>query len=181
LLAAVPDGPETDYGWIEPGEAVAEIDSGAAARKVTAFREKPSAERADEYFRGGYLWNTMIVVGRARTLWQLGRRTLPEMIDHFEMLRRVTEAVQSGRASATHLRTVVEEMYEHLEPANFSRDLLEKVPDSTLVLPLEDIHWSDWGRPERISRSLARIGVEPNFAGVASGASAADRELVAAS
>jgi mannose-1-phosphate guanylyltransferase len=181
LLAAVPDGPETDYGWIEPGAAVAEIDSGTAARKVRAFREKPCAERAEEYFRRGFLWNTMIVVGRARTLWQLGRRTLPEMTDHFEMLRRVTEAVQSGRASVTHRRSVVEEMYEHLEPANFSRDLLEKVPDSTLVLPLEDVHWSDWGRPERISRSLARIGAEPNFAGVVAGAPATERELAAAS
>lgn len=178
LLAAVPDGPETDYGWIEPGAVLAEAGNGAVAREVMGFREKPSAERAAEYFRRGYLWNTMIVVGRAGTLWQLGRRALPEMTEHFEMLRRVTEAVQAGRVSPMHRRRVIRDLYADLEPANFSRDLLEKVADSTMVLPLEDVNWSDWGRPERISRSLARIGARPNFAG-ASGAPAAERELIA--
>lgn len=160
LLGAIPDGPETDFGWIEPGDLTLEV---AGARPVRAFREKPGADLALDYYRRGFLWNTMISVCRARTLWRIGKQTLPDMLIHFERFRRVIQSIDAGRAPRAHEQIALEDLYRHLEPANFSSDLLEKVADCSLVMPLESIHWSDWGRPERIHASLARLGAEPNF------------------
>jgi len=50
-----PAGPETGYGYIESGE---ELDGGGLFA-VTAFHEKPSMERAEEYLRAGrFYWNS---------------------------------------------------------------------------------------------------------------------------
>jgi dTDP-glucose pyrophosphorylase len=63
LLGAQPTEPETDYGWIEPGERI-----GWARRdpvyRVRRFREKPSAPEARSLFAGGALWNTLVFVAR---------------------------------------------------------------------------------------------------------------------
>ena len=46
---------------------------------------------------------------------------------------------------------------------NFSTDLLERVVEHVAVLELREVIWSDWGRPERISDTLRRVGKEPAF------------------
>src|SRR5262249_38566356 len=66
LLGAVPDHAETDYGWIVPGSA-----DEAGWSSVTEFREKPSAADAESLWAREALWNTAIVVARARPLWSL--------------------------------------------------------------------------------------------------------------
>jgi hypothetical protein len=48
--------------------------------------------------------------------------------------------------------------------ADFSRDLLQRCPEAALVLPLGNVDWSDWGRPERVTESLHRLGKRPAFA-----------------
>ena len=88
LLLAVPaTSVETDYGWIEataptPGSPIAPL------RPIERLIEKPSAEEAAALLRGGGLWNTMVVAARAATLWELGRRFLPDLIGTFDVLRR---------------------------------------------------------------------------------------------
>ncbi len=46
---------------------------------------------------------------------------------------------------------------------NFSADLLQRAPEKVVVMKLEDVLWSDWGKPERIVRSLDKIGRHPAF------------------
>ncbi|MBE7499058.1 MAG: NTP transferase domain-containing protein [Verrucomicrobiales bacterium] len=87
LLGTCPDGPETEYGWIEPGRAVGWSD-GVAVRKVIAFREQPSRSLARRLYIAGALWNTLVMACRVETLWTLGRRWLPSVSDAFETLMR---------------------------------------------------------------------------------------------
>ena len=141
LLGAVPDGPEPDYGWIEPGIALA-----GRAFSVRLFREKPSVEEAEGFFEEGYLWNTMIVAAKARTLWEIARLFLPGTVARFDLLR-----VAIGKG---HEEAIAPFVYGALETSDFSRALLERIPHRTIVLPMRGVRWSDWGRPARIEASL---------------------------
>ncbi|MFI5345983.1 MAG: sugar phosphate nucleotidyltransferase [Elusimicrobiota bacterium] len=151
LLAARPDSAEPDYGWIDPGSRL----SGSRASLVSRFKEKPKAEEASELHARGCLWNTMIVVARAGALWDLARAHQPEMIRRFEALRPWI-----GMAEETD---AVELAYRNMPSVNFSRDFLERVADWTVVLPMHGVHWSDWGRPERVEQTLNAIGERSAF------------------
>ena len=60
----VPDRPETGYGYIQTGDAIA----GQAVRALQAFVEKPVLEVAQQYLDGGrHLWNSGIFMMRAST------------------------------------------------------------------------------------------------------------------
>ncbi len=148
LLAAVPDEPEPDYGWIERGSALSE-----RTFSVDFFREKPDSARAETFFKDGLLWNTMIVAVKARTLWEIARVFLPHIVARFDLLR---VAVSLGRGEA-----MLSFVYEALDAADFSRDFLERIPHKSLVLPMTGIRWSDWGRPARIEQTLKSISSRP--------------------
>lgn len=150
LAAAVADRAEREYGWIQPGEL---LDGCGEARRVLRFHEKPSEREAAEFFSCGFLWNTLNMAVKARTLWELGRAFHPEMIARFE---RLIEAIGTPRESAT-----LSLIYEGMPAANFSKDILERAVDQTLVLPLRGVEWSDWGRPERIAETVERIAATP--------------------
>jgi len=167
LLGVRPDRAEADYGWIEPGQTCkpsALENSENTVRRVTGFREKPSAVEALKFLEKGYLWNTMIMAVRAERLWELGHQYLPEMMESFEVLRSALaeDAGENGTEFA------LSAIYRELRPQNFSRGLLQRAVEHTLVAPMDDLDWDDWGRPERIADSLARIGRRPAFSTVSS-------------
>jgi hypothetical protein len=58
---------------------------------------------------------------------------------------------------------VLAAIYETMPIRNFSRDLFEQVPLQVAVLEVKGVLWSDWGRPQRIARSLRQIGRAPAF------------------
>lgn len=151
LLAARPDRPEPDYGWIAPGAKMHGFD----AVHVHRFKEKPSAREASLLHRHGGLWNTMILVARAQTLWDLGREIHPAMMAGFEKAR----ATMGRPEEPETLRRV----YAAMEPVNFSRGLLEHAADRIAALPMTDIEWSDWGRPQRVAETLVRLGRPRSF------------------
>lgn len=76
-IGAVPDRPETGYGYIQPGPALGE--GGGPARAVAAFHEKPDPETAAAYMDAGYLWNTGIFVWPARAFLDEVREHAPEI------------------------------------------------------------------------------------------------------
>jgi mannose-1-phosphate guanylyltransferase len=118
---------------------------------VRAFLEKPDADQARAAMASGALWNTMILAARVDTLWALGWRCFPEMMPLFE---RLSSAVGSGEESA-----VLETIYRLMPVRNFSSGLLQRVAASLVVVELDGVLWSDWGRPERILETLRRIGL----------------------
>jgi mannose-1-phosphate guanylyltransferase len=145
LAAAVADRPEVEYGWIQPGRIA---DAQLEARAVLQFHEKPDAERAERFYREGFLWNTLNMAVKASTLWALGRRFHPEMMARFDLLR---ESVGTPREAA-----VLAGIYDGMPAVNFSKGILERAVAQTLVTPMRGVEWSDWGRPERIQETLER-------------------------
>ena len=152
LLGVDPGGPEEEYGWIEPGEPV--LGAGGCVR-VRGFWEKPTAERARLFFGAGFVWNTLVVVARADTLTALGRRHVPDVAACLEAL----EARIDGQDDPS----TVSEAYARMRPANFSREVLEREADALVVLRIRDVLWSDWGTPDRVVRTLRRIGMSPDW------------------
>ncbi|MEM1212886.1 MAG: mannose-1-phosphate guanylyltransferase [Planctomycetota bacterium] len=66
----------TGYGYLALGDAVSEY-----ARRVDAFKEKPEAPVAEQYFAAGgekYLWNSGMFVWKAATVMDCIRRYEPE-------------------------------------------------------------------------------------------------------
>jgi mannose-1-phosphate guanylyltransferase len=153
LLGVRPDGPNLDYGWIEPGVPLKGSDG--RLRAVVSFIEKPSLEEAGNAMARGALWNTFVTVGKVKKLWELGRRYFPDMMSLFEIL---------GPAIGTHNElTCLETIYTLMPERNFCMDLLALIPDEVSVLEIADVIWSDWGRFERIAKSLLTIGRPPAF------------------
>ncbi len=143
LLGVKPDAPETEYGWIAPAAA-----EGASALGVRAFVEKPSPSRGRALFRSGCLWNTLVFVTKAATLYAMAREVSPHMTAYFDAL--------SAHLGTPDEERVLRGMYARMESLNLSRDLFRKRPERLLVLPVGDVGWSDWGREERIIQTLDR-------------------------
>jgi mannose-1-phosphate guanylyltransferase len=137
LVAAVPSGPETQYGWIltHPDER----------QSVAGFVEKPNAAIANEQFRAGALWSTFIIVGSARHLLALARERLPEQSALFDAYWEALGAADE--------RDTLSKLYESMAAADFSRDVLER-SEGLRVVALEPCGWSDWGTPDRVLESL---------------------------
>jgi mannose-1-phosphate guanylyltransferase len=154
LIGASADSPETEYGWICPGREI--WKSGRfSMRAVKRFREKPSGPEAAEALARGELWNTLIMVVKAKTLWQLGQNNAPEVLKHFERL--------FNAAGRIFENDVVRSIYENMPKRNFSTDLLTQAVNQIGVIAMDGVLWSDWGRKERIMETLRRIGKQPNF------------------
>jgi mannose-1-phosphate guanylyltransferase len=137
LVGAVPDHPETQYGWIVTGRALAP----RRGRIVNHFCEKPPTALAERLLRQGALWNTFIMTGAARHFWALGRQHIPAAVSLFDSYRDVSD------------RRILEQIYRYMPVFDFSRDVLQKA-SGLRVVPLEECGWSDWGTPERVLDSL---------------------------
>ena len=159
LMGAVPDAPESDYGWIQPGEEIFEWNPGdLVPRTVNSFREKPDRQHAARWLANGWLWNTSIVVAKMKTLWGLAAAHMPEVSSRFTMFHQVLLALSRGGVTEERVKMLLHQIYQNLPKANFSRDLLEKVSGECIVLPLNRVVWSDWGRPVRVVETLEQIG-----------------------
>jgi dTDP-glucose pyrophosphorylase len=76
LLGARATEPDTEYGWIEPGDAVGATASGPICR-VARFREKPTPQAAAMCLAREWLWNTFVMVAKASTLVSVADVLLP--------------------------------------------------------------------------------------------------------
>lgn len=116
LLGIPPDHLQLDYGWLEPGEQL-NCPSDYTIRTVRAFLERPTAAQADAVLGAGALWNTLVMVAKVETLWELGRQCFPDIMPHFERLRAVIDTSSETKT--------LETIYEHMPVHNFSSELLQ--------------------------------------------------------
>lgn len=155
LLGAQPTEPETEYGWIEPGERI-----GWARRdpvyRVRRFREKPSGAEARSLLAEGALWNTLVFVARAAALIEAGRECVPVLES------RLSRAAFFG--GTDHEHWALRQAYALAPTANFSRSMLEVWPLPLGVCTLSAITWSDLGTPTRVLRMLGDRGLTPAWA-----------------
>jgi mannose-1-phosphate guanylyltransferase len=157
LVAATPDSAEPGYGWIEPGVSIDKSSSAGDVRAVLRFVEKPSSEEARACLARGGLWNTFVMVARASTFVEAGRRALPDLHERLRRVRRF--------AGTKELDAAIERAYMLSAPANFSHDVLAADPSRLAVSELPPLHWSDWGTPERVITALRREGLAPRWLG----------------
>lgn len=151
LLGIAPERVTPGYGWIEPGAPVSDTPLLAVRR----FWEKPPLDVARRLLATGALINTFVVVAFARTLWALARRSMPDFTARFE---RIADAWDTPRWEG-----VLRDEYAAMRPANFSREVLERIPGHLAVLPVGGVLWSDWGEPARVVETVKRIGFAPSW------------------
>jgi len=148
-LGVEPSGSEPEYGYILPGEVITRDDL-SDVRAVVGFVEKPDARAAELLTLQGGVWNTMVMVFRAKTWLRLVGDVLPELYDAF---RRVYHAIGTPDEAR-----VIEEVYTTIRPVNVSAGFLSCIASTTpsplAVLPVRGVAWSDWGSERRIQASL---------------------------
>jgi mannose-1-phosphate guanylyltransferase len=152
LLGVQPSEPETEYGWIEPGERMAS-NGRATLYRVRRFREKPAEEVARTLLMDGGLWNTFVFAGAVRALLAAGRECVPSMSERFARL--------SGFWGGEHEHWAVRQAYALAPTVSFSRSILEACAQPLGVLKVPGLTWCDLGSPDRVLKTLAgsRISV----------------------
>jgi mannose-1-phosphate guanylyltransferase len=155
LLGVPPEAPEPEFGWIEPGEALAGPWSGPV-RRVRRFWEKPPASLARQLMEAGCLWNSFVMIAYPFTLLTLVRQALPSMVEEFIRLRpRLCSAWELGGARR---------LYSRLPTTDFSTHILAARAANLAVVTLDGMGWSDLGRPGRVLAALAHAGATPEWA-----------------
>jgi mannose-1-phosphate guanylyltransferase len=153
LLGLEPHGPDPEYGYIVPGEKI-NASGSDSARRVELFVEKPSIETAKKIIASGALWNTMVMVFTCKTLLAVTQRTAPELHRAFQFILDAIDTPEEQR--------VVNQVYQDLQPINFSRGVLEVLPfeyrQGLAVLAVQGVTWSDWGTSDRLSSTLHQLG-----------------------
>jgi mannose-1-phosphate guanylyltransferase/mannose-1-phosphate guanylyltransferase/mannose-6-phosphate isomerase len=127
-----PDAPETGYGYIKRGSALAE-----GVFQVERFVEKPDAATAQSYLdEGGYSWNGGIFLfGAGAYLDALGQYEP-------QMLAAVTSAVEKGRSEGTRFYPDAHDFAASPGQA-VDYAVMEKA-EKVAVVPVE-MGWSDVG------------------------------------
>jgi mannose-1-phosphate guanylyltransferase len=150
LLGIEPDAPDPDYGWVLPGP-------GRGAVPITRFVEKPPVATAADLMRRGALWNSFMLVATARALLGLYEAAQPELL----------------AASADYLRAHgwqperLPGLERTLPFRDFSRDILEHVPERLRVLRVPPCGWTHLGTPARLAawmtgqRAMAASSAQP--------------------
>ena len=152
LMGIQPDGPEVEYGWIEPASSGLLKNPNALCR-VRRFWEKPNTHMAHALMDMGCLWNSFVMVGRVSAFLEMIRRAAPDLYERFDAVRPVLNTPDEERR--------IEELYAQLHETNFSQQVLAARPEDLAVLPVSGLRWSDLGQPERVLSTMADSGLEP--------------------
>ncbi len=147
LFGVEPATAQTDYGWmtLKPSR----LSTGV--QLVTSFVEKPPPAEARRLLADGALWNTMVVVARARTLLDRCRQPLRELTDVFAASMALPQQAREAFLAAR---------YPHLEVADFSRDVLTPAAGLLAYTWPASVGWTDLGTPERLQNWLRAAPVD---------------------
>jgi mannose-1-phosphate guanylyltransferase len=150
LLGIKPTEAIPDYGWIEPSKNFLH-HKGNRFYRVVSFNEKPDIESAQQYLNKGWLWNSLVLAAKCETLVKMYRQHLESIYNAFKKANTTygTDSEESFIAKA----------FADIPSKNFSKSLLEEIPDSLFVLRVEGILWSDWGTKEQVLKDLDSLGI----------------------
>lgn len=131
LFGVRPTGPETGFGYIEMGGAVASF-----ANSVERFVEKPDAATAAKYLaQGNYVWNSGMFCFTAQAILDALQANAPELMD---AARAVWEATDSDSG-----KIELADSFSALESISIDYAVMEKAHNIS-VIP-GDFDWSDIG------------------------------------
>jgi mannose-1-phosphate guanylyltransferase len=144
LLGIKSRHPEGEYGWIVTREYI--VDGTKRVYSISRFVEKPDAFTAWQLHQSGSLWNTMVVISKAKTLLNSFKMFSPTLYQAFWEIRNVL-----GTSRET---PVVEEVFSRISSTNFSHSILEKNPSGLQTVTVRGAYWSDWGDAARIQSDI---------------------------
>lgn len=151
MLGALAERPETDYGWIEPGQRLEFWRAPAVARmtvrSVSGFVEKPSARLASRLLQKRCLWNTFVLVGKATAFLTLLEESVPEFFQAFDVLKQ-------ARTLSDEVM-LADAVYQTVPTVDFSRDVAAVRSDALAVIEVPMSGWTDLGEPSRVLDVLA--------------------------
>ncbi len=153
LMGVEPTEAEAEYGYIVPNAADGEKTAASTLQRVRRFVEKPDPQTARELIGAGALWNTMVMVFKAKNLLAIIEKVNPELIASFQEVLAVLGTPNEAKR--------IREIYRRIRPENFSRGILEQLPKQypscLSVLSVRGVLWSDWGLPRSIESVLRKI------------------------
>lgn len=149
LLGLQPDEPDTDLGYVLPGDP-----DPLGGHAVARFIEKPGYSVAREIIDAGGLWNTFIMVASARRLLDLYVPRFAPLV----MEMQVSLAKGQTAGSPTGSWPALLSLYDRLPELDFSRDLLESHAGDLCALRVAPCGWSDLGTPRRVGEIVQRLG-----------------------
>lgn len=137
-LGITPSTLQYGYGWIEKGDRL--VADGIWT--VKKFWEKPDGRLLHHLYEKKCLWNTMTLIGTSSNFINLSKK---HMNDVFVPLSRTVQYF--GTTSEPDLTDVV---FKRLLSVNFSRRILERIPEALCVMEMNGVYWNDWGDESRI-------------------------------
>lgn len=152
LLGVAPNQPETEYGWIEPGEPLMASAPGLLFG-VRRFWEKPSSAIAIELMRRGCFWNSFIMVGRVASFLSLVGRAVPDVLRSFQA---IAPTFFTAREEAS-----VFDLYQRVASSSFAADVLSVSPGQLAVFCSKTLEWADVGDVGRAVSVIASFGDSP--------------------
>jgi mannose-1-phosphate guanylyltransferase len=141
LLGIEPEEADSDLGYIMP-----DTRSRLRPQPVMTFIEKPGAQEAQQLISEGALWNSFIVVARAKALLQLfvDKHQSAVLRMQIAMFRQVQDA------------HAIRNLYATLREVDFSRHILPGMEPRLRVVQVRKCGWSDLGTPKRVVRTLQK-------------------------
>ena len=149
LMGIEPEGPDEEYGWIEPDRGVS-MNKMSDLWRVRRFWEKPSPALASDLMARGCLWNSFVMVGAVSAFLKMIRHATSEIYAEFS-------AVKSELSTPTE-KNAIGSVYGRLRESNFSREVLQARPKDLAVIPVSSSKWSDLGSPRRVFSALSHLG-----------------------
>lgn len=136
-LGVKPTAPSTAYGYIHP--------SGEGLSDVVRFVEKPDVERAMEFIRQGFVWNTGIFVARASVLL--------EEVASFEpaIVSAVAEALPHDQGGN---RVLLTQRFVDCPKISIDYAVMERTRRASVLKV--DFDWSDLGAWDAVAASASQ-------------------------
>jgi mannose-1-phosphate guanylyltransferase len=141
-----PSYPAESFGYIERGEPLKSHDGSEveiAAYPVKLFREKPSAEVAEQYLAaGGFYWNSGIFVWKAQTILDALAKYEPAMHEHLQTIA----AAYGGESFTETLATE----FAKIQGRSIDYAVMEKFENVVVIEAPFD--WDDVGNWRSLTR-----------------------------
>ena len=132
-LGMKPTRPETGYGYIQMGDAVAGED---IICKVKAFTEKPNLGLAKKFVESGdFLWNSGIFIWNLHTIEAALQEHMPELAQKF--------ALGADKMGTSAEDEFIQEMFPTCPSISIDYGVMEHA-QNVYVMP-SDFGWSDLG------------------------------------
>jgi mannose-1-phosphate guanylyltransferase len=150
MLGTKPDRMESGYGWIELGNRII-CNSNKAFYRIRRFWEKPDLNQLERLWISGCLWNTFVLVGRSQRFIKYIKQCIPDLFRSFEPIRNTI-------GSSLEM-VMIKRMYRYMPAWDFSKFVLNRIPEQMYAMEITGVYWSDWGEEHRIRNDIDRLNL----------------------